>query len=447
MALATPMGESAIALIRVSGPLAAPITQTAFKLEGTPPARSVKIGYYQGVEGHPLDHCAYSYFEAPRSYTGEAMLEINCHGNPLIINRLMADLIKQGCRVAEPGEFTRRAFENGKIDLTQAEAIADLIRAKSDRAILLAQRQLQGALGERVHELVDQVLNLLAQTEAYIDFPEEDLPPEDKEGPLQDLSKVIASVKKLLRNRQQAPLLCDGIKTVIIGAPNAGKSSLLNILAGHERALVSAEPGTTRDYIVERIIIGQYSLQLVDTAGIRESDNPLEAQGIERAIQQAEAADFYIGVFDQSAPWPDLPQSLLDRLTSERTLLIINKCDLSCHPHFNIHPALAAHTKILLSLKTGQGIDDLASVIQSTIENQLIHPSEDDLLINTRHGAAISKAYEHLNDAKGQDGLQKPVELMASDLRLAIDALGEITGKIENEQILDRLFGNFCIGK
>ncbi len=444
VALASPRGESAIGLIRISGALSSQIAKAALGKSPTAAPNKASLAYYKNQENKTIDQCLYVFFEGPRSYTGEDMLEIHCHGNPIIIQQVIKDIINRGCRIAEPGEFTQRAFLNGKINLTQAEAIADLIYAKSERALELAQQQLQGELGKRIQAILDKTLEVLAQIEAYIDFPEEDLPPEDQIGPLFEMQQILESIEALLKNYRQTPLLKNGIKTVILGSPNAGKSSLLNHLLGHERALVSPVPGTTRDYIAEFIKLEEYTLQLVDTAGIRETENAIETRGIDIALQQAQGADFYIWVIDQSAEWPTLPEPLQKKLTPERTAIILNKSDSSSNQQdtkYNHYP------KIRISLKTGENTAALPAFLKKIIETHLITPKEGDLLINERHEGALQEARKHLMDGLSSGKKGMGAEFISSDLRLMIESLGQIVGKVDNESILDRLFANFCIGK
>ena len=284
-ALATPVGTSALAVVRVSGPQAVALTQAIFS--ETPPPRFARHSDYHDSRGRLVDDVLYTYFAAPNSFTGEDSLEISCHGNPFIAQKILEDLLLRGCRPAEAGEFSKRAFLNGRMDLSQAEAIMDLIHARSERALAAANQQLRGSLGRKMDELIFLLINLLANIEAYIDFPEEDLPAEDRRAVIKKLQDLSAGTGQLLATNRYGELLRTGIKTVILGEPNAGKSSLLNCLVGRERALVSPEPGTTRDYIEESIIVDSHWLRLIDTAGLNEAPSALEKRGIEKTLEQA----------------------------------------------------------------------------------------------------------------------------------------------------------------
>ncbi|MEN9840909.1 MAG: hypothetical protein RL376_709, partial [Verrucomicrobiota bacterium] len=281
-ALATPSGTSALALIRVSGPACRAIAAAVFQKEqASLPARRAIHGHYLAkTDGRILDDLVWVFAPGPGTATGEDTLELSCHGNPLIVQLILADLFGRGCRAAEPGEFTRRAFLNGRLELTQAEAVIDLIHARSERALATAQRQLQGDLGRYLGELIEQVLGILAKIEVYIDFPDEDLPAENRREVVEALQTVLRGTTRLLATRAYGDLLRDGVKTVLLGTPNAGKSSLLNALVGSERALVSPEPGTTRDFIEERLHVGPHLLRLIDTAGLNPKPGDLERKGM-----------------------------------------------------------------------------------------------------------------------------------------------------------------------
>src|SRR5688572_9346788 len=283
-ALATPVGTAALAVLRASGPDTRRIAGEL--LRGTPPPRVARHGDYHDRAGMLVDDVIVTFFESPRSYTGEDALEIACHGNPFIAQKILEDLFVRGCRPAEPGEFTQRAFLNGRMDLSEAEAVMDVIHARSERALAAASLQLRGSLGRRMNVLIDSLLGVLARIEAYIDFPEEDLPAADRAFVASEVSRLSTETERLLATSHYGELLRDGIKTVIVGEPNVGKSSLLNRLVGRDRALVSPEPGTTRDFIEERVMIGSHLLRLIDTAGLNPSPARLEELGIEMTRQR-----------------------------------------------------------------------------------------------------------------------------------------------------------------
>ena len=444
-ALATPVGESAIAVLRLSGPLCSQIALGAFGLKEPPQPRIATYGAYHDSEGRLLDHVVYIYYSEGRSYTGAAMLEISCHGNAYISRKVLEDLIARGCRAALPGEFTRTAFLNGKLDLSQAEAVLDVIRARSDRALQAAQQQLAGALGAAVARFSDRLLHIIAETEAYIDFPEEDLPTEDTDGPAAKINELLSEIAALERTQAYGALLHEGVNTVIVGAPNVGKSSLLNTLIGEDRAIVSPQPGTTRDFIAERIQIGPYWLRMIDTAGVRSAASGIERLGIEKTLERIREADCCVLILDSAAPIPELPKIVKEHLKPGKTLVVENKIDLpQSRSHASFLPE-CPHCR--LSLRTGEGLPELHEQVVRLLEKDCTAPTEDALIVNVRHAAALRKTCSGLEAAlsKLTDGDYS--ELIASDLREALEALSEIAGKIDNEAMLDKLFSRFCIGK
>lgn len=445
MAPATPEGESAIAMIRISGPLCIEITQNTFKEKTLPQPRKATLAHYIDLNDKKIDQILYTYYPDNSSYTGEPLLEICSHGNPLIVQKISEDLIKRGCRLALEGEFTRTAFLNGKMDLSQAEAVCDIITARSENALAVAQKQLAGALGEKINNYCDNLLQIIAEIEAYIDFPEDDLPAEESQNVQERLHQLIREFEELIETSAYKSLLQNGIKTVIMGAPNAGKSSLLNALLGEERAIVSPEPGTTRDFISEQIIIGPFSIRIMDTAGIHETTNLIEQMGIAKTITKIKEADFHILVIDRSVPCPILSQEITDCLKKENTLILENKIDLEPYAqdaHFlpNYH-----HCKI--SLKTNTGLQEFRESLIRIFHSNIIKTQTDNLIINTRHAAALKLAREHLVSASTALRNNIPGEIIASELKEALKALQEIVGQIDNEAILDKLFSTFCIGK
>jgi tRNA modification GTPase len=444
-ALATPAGTAALALLRVSGPACAALVREIFG--ETLPPRTVRHADYRDHNGAVVDDVLVTFFASPHSYTGEDALEISCHGNPFIARKILADLFARGCRAAEPGEFTQRAFLNGRMDLSQAEAVMDLIHARGERALAAARQQLRGVLGHRMAELTGGLLDALAQIEAHIDFPEEDLPPEDRDRVRAILERVLQGSQRLLATERYGELLRDGIKTVIVGEPNAGKSSLLNRLSGHERALVSPEPGTTRDFIEERVPAGPHWLRLTDTAGLNPSPGVIEQLGIAKALERAAAADLLLLVFDATRPAPPLPEALGGLLRPATTLVVCNKCDLLAPGADPIARAPAGLGAVKVSALTGDGIEELRAEIARRAEVFLQDNGEDLVVINARHAHALDRARSGLGDALAKLAAGAPTELLASDLRETLAALGEIAGRVDNEQMLDRLFASFCIGK
>jgi len=445
VALSTPMGVAALGVVRLSGPLALDIGLNAFSASPTP--NLMQVGYYQDVHHHIIDQCAYVYFAGPRSFTGEDVLEIYCHGNPLIIKKIIEDAQARGARMAQPGEFTKRAFENGKIDLLQAEAVAELIHAKSERALVLAGQQLKGQLSTHVKHLCDQLIHLMAQIEAYIDFPEEDLPVLQALPFISPLEAVLDQTNALLRCHERTPLLLSGIKTAIVGEPNAGKSSLLNAFLGKQRALVSPQAGTTRDYLVECITLSPYTLQLIDTAGIHDATCSLERAGIERSLEQIQQADLLIWVIDATSVVHKIPDALKSVMHEHNTLMVLNKQDLNDDPHIMHRKEFDLYKKCKISLKTGFGVDRFMQDVVDFIEMHVVTQQDDLFLVNARHAELLKNVRLYLEQALEASRMNMSFECVVSDLRLALEQLEAMMGKIDRERILDALFGQFCIGK
>ena len=444
-ALATPVGTAALAVVRASGPDSARLMGEIFGQ--APPPRSVVHRDYRDHGGFLLDDVLAVFFQGPHSYTGEDALEVSCHGNPFIAQKILEDLLARGCRAAGPGEFTQRAWIHGRLDLSQAEAVMDLIGARSERALAAAHQQLRGTLGRQVTALADETLRELARIEAYIDFPDEDLPPEDRAVARAALHRIAQATARLRATSHYGALLRDGIRTVIVGEPNAGKSSLLNRLVGHERAIVSAEPGTTRDFIEERVQAGPHWLRLIDTAGLNPQPGPIERLGIDKTMENVATADLVLLVFDVTRPTPPLPDALSALLRPESTLVVLNKSDLLSPGAGPIAPSPAGFATLAVSALTGMGIDALLDAIVNRAESYRQDTGEDLIAINARHAAALDRVQSGLAGALAKLDDGGPAELLASDLRDTLEALGEIIGKVDHERMLDHLFASFCIGK
>ncbi len=322
----------------------------------------------------------------------------------------------------------------------------DLIHARSERALLAANQQLRGSLGRHLAVLTEELLGVLARVEAYIDFPDEDLPAEDRGIVERGVAGVAKGAERLLATQHYGELLRDGIKTVIVGEPNAGKSSLLNRLVGRERALVSAEPGTTRDFIEERVLLGSHWLRLIDTAGLNPSPAPLEKLGMEKTLERAAEADLFLLVLDATREHPELPKELVERLSAENALVVLNKIDLGrCEAV--VTEVFDGKVIVSVSARTGEGVDGLIDAIVQRAEAFRRDQGDEVIAINARHAAALGRARDCLAAAAKNLVASGPVELLASDLRGALDALGEIGGRVDSERMLDHLFATFCIGK
>ncbi len=441
-ALATPVGTSAIAVVRASGPQTADLVRAIFGR--TPPPRLALHADYHDHAGALVDDVLVTFFAGPNSFTGDDTAEISCHGNPFIAQKILGDLLARGCRPAEAGEFSKRAFLNGRMDLSQAEAVMDLIHARSERALAAANQQLRGALGRHMAILISQLVNVLAQIEAYIDFPEEDLPAEDNKRVQQQIETLLAGTNRLLATNHYGELLREGIKTVILGEPNAGKSSLLNQLVGRDRALVSPEPGTTRDYLEERIVVGAHWLRLIDTAGLNPAPTSLEKRGIDKTFEQAAEADLFLWVLDSTRPLPALPAALASRMTPANTLAVFNKIDLPPAKRTELPHAFPV---VNISALQGTGLEALQASVTKLAESFHVEVGNELIAINARHSHALEQAKACLLTAGQKLNKSEPSELVASDLRASLEAFGQVSGKIDNERILDQLFASFCIGK
>ena len=476
-------------MLRLSGARAVEIADAVFrgkKRAAQLPARVAQFGSIFDGDTR-LDDVLLTVFRAPASYTGEDVVEISCHGGVLVSRRILEVLLRAGARSAEPGEFTQRAFLNRKLDLTQAEAVMDVISAQTDLALRAANEQLEGRLGGRIRELRTAVLDTLAQVEAYIDFPDEDISPETGAALRGRIERVLADVGALLATAGQGKVLREGLRTVIFGAPNVGKSSLLNRLLGYERAIVSHHPGTTRDVLEETINVRGIPVRLMDTAGMRDSECELEQAGIARTRQAIERADLVLHVVDASgdaAAWsgtsdaamkPRDDADFLPRMarmtrmgrdeaeaagvpseniraireirgsssglaSCQHHILVLNKSDLG------IHPSWAEQGGIAVSALTGEGFEKLCDAI---VDAALGGAAKGDwsVAINARHQACLETARDFLNAAQEAFDQALSPEFIAEELRAAMDAIGDIVGRADTEELLGVIFGQFCIGK
>ena len=447
-AISSPPGEGAIALIRISGPEAIEIADRVYRGKQKPSAFQSHVQHFGDiVEGdRVIDQVMLSVHRAPHSFTGEHLVEISCHGGILVTARVLEVCLRAGARAAHPGEFSERAFLNGKMDLTQAEAVIDLIRAQTDLALRAATEQLQGRLAERITQIRDALVNLLAHIEAAIDFPDEDIAPDQAERLRSRLDEIRANINQLLATAEHGRILREGVRVVIYGATNAGKSSLLNRLLGYERAIVSPIPGTTRDTIEEVINMRGIPIRLLDTAGIRDSADELERAGIARTEKSLEVADLILHVVDRSAPRPTVRSSTFDvqrstfASTPSRELLLLNKSDLPAHPDWSDTDALA------ISCVSGDGFPQLEDAILGQIGEQHVQP-ESAVAINTRHRDCLRRALEACDRAGESFSANHSPEYAALDLRSALATVTEVIGSAGDDAILDSVFSQFCIGK
>jgi tRNA modification GTPase len=439
-AISTPAGEGAIALIRMSGPEAIRIADRIFRGQQSP-SRFVSHAQHLGAvvteSGGLIDQVMMSIHRAPASYTGEDIVEIGCHGGTLITAKVLAACLREGARGARPGEFTERAFLNGKMDLTQAEAVIDLIRARTDLALRSATEQLEGKLGQEIERIRSALVDLLAHIEASIDFSEEGIDPDDGETLHGRLESVREQITALLATADQGRILREGVRVVIYGATNAGKSSLLNRLLGYERVIVSDAHGTTRDTIEETINLRGVPVRLLDTAGLRTSTSDIEQEGIARTERSLRKADLRLHIIDRNAP---RPAHFLKSTANGNEILVLNKTDLPEHGDWKNCPALR------ISCASGEGLNTLESEILSRIGEQNLRP-ENTLAINLRHRDCLRRALEACDRAGKTMADTHSPEYIALDLNEALRAVGEVVGTVDVEQILDSVFGQFCIGK
>jgi tRNA modification GTPase len=440
-AVATPPGRGGIGIVRISGTAVRHIA--AGLLGKLPKPRHASFVNFLDAASQPIDQGLAIFFPAPHSFTGEDVLELHGHGGPVVLDMLLNRALELGARLARPGEFSERAFLNGKLDLAQAEAVADLIEAGSETAARSALRSLEGGFSQRVHALVEGLTRLRLYVEAAIDFPEEEIDFLADERVTQELDMLAQDVEKLLASTQQGVLLHDGMTVVLAGPPNAGKSSLLNALAARDTAIVSAIPGTTRDVLRERIHIDGMPLHIVDTAGLRESRDEIESEGIRRAREQMQRADRVLLVLDDSAH-EALPAEVLQHVPEKLPRSVIrNKIDLTGRAAGVTKKA--DETEIALSAKTGDGLDDLRRHLKDCMGFQTA--GEGTFMARRRHLDAIRRAQVCLVQGQARLRESRAGELLAEELRLAQQALSEITGEFTPEDLLGKIFSSFCIGK
>jgi tRNA modification GTPase len=481
-AIATPIGEGGLAVIRISGTQALAVADLIFSPVGkkslkpsAAASHTIQFGHVVR-DGKTIDEVLVSVMRAPRTFTREDIVEITCHGGILPAKMVLDAALASGARLAEPGEFTRRAFLNGRIDLAQAEAVADLIHSRTELALSAANEQLAGKLSQRINQLRDDLLKTLAHVEAYIDFPEEDIAEETKDQLLARLESGVAFMEELLRTANEGQILRRGIRAAIIGRPNAGKSSLLNQLLGHDRAIVSPIPGTTRDTIEETANIRGLPVVFIDTAGLREARDEIEIEGIRRSHESLRKAEIILHVLDGSEPFTEADEKYLREFTDKKRILIRNKMDLpgklilpegvaqafqpagsgdfpvasrntGLESPVNPQTGMSALPVVDVCCLTGKGIEALKDAVKTLIWSGEIKTEMLHVMINSRHQEALSRAREATSRAIHALRSGATLELAAMDLRMAVNAVGEIVGKTATEDLLDMIFSQFCIGK
>ncbi|HVK59732.1 MAG TPA: tRNA uridine-5-carboxymethylaminomethyl(34) synthesis GTPase MnmE [Candidatus Kapabacteria bacterium] len=443
-AISTPLGESGLAVVRLSGLASLRIADSCFRPVGSSSKSASAAGTHtvqygkMKRDGKTIDEVLLTVLRAPRTFTREDMVEISCHGGILPAKLVLDALLAAGARLAEPGEFTKRAFLNGRIDLTQAEAVADLIHSRTELALDAANEQLAGKLSRRIEELRDQLVQTLAHIEAHIDFPDEDIAPDTKDQLIRRLESGLSFMDQLLATASEGQILRRGIRAAIIGRPNAGKSSLLNQLLGHERAIVSPVPGTTRDTIEETANIRGIPVVFVDTAGIRDSNDLIEAEGIRRSRESLARAELVLEVIDASEAVK--PGERIGAQDGKKHLLVLNKIDLP-------QRAQVSEPAHRVSCTSGEGLEQLKDAIRDAVWSGRVGGEMNQVMINARHQEALQRARHHTRHTIDALRSNQTLELSAMDLRIATNAIGEIVGKTTTEHILDSIFSQFCIGK
>ncbi|GAB5046127.1 tRNA uridine-5-carboxymethylaminomethyl(34) synthesis GTPase MnmE [Thermodesulfovibrio sp. TK110] len=450
-AISTPLGEGGIGIIRISGKEAIPIANKIFQSSKGVKLSDVKthtIHYGFIIDpktGQKIDEVLVTVMRAPNTYTREDVVEINCHAGYVTLKKILDLVVSLGARVAEPGEFTKRAFLRGRIDLSQAESVIDIIRAKTEQAQKIALEHLSGKLSEKINELRDSLMKVCAHVEAYIDFPEEDIDGLTHEQIQSEIDRIKEEIKKLIEGYEEGKIYREGLKAAIVGKPNVGKSSLLNALLMKDRAIVTEIPGTTRDIIEEYVNIKGMPLKIVDTAGIREAHDLVEAEGIKRSLRAVELAELILLVLDMSRPIESLDEEIINKIIHKKVIVVMNKKDIKSKK-FQLPQPLKDKPAIEISALKGEGIEELKELIfNTTISGK--YEQEGVIVTKLRHKIALENALEALENALQSFGKKEPLEITAMFLREALSFLGQIVGAVTTEEILNLIFSEFCIGK
>jgi len=439
--------QGSIGVVRLSGPEAVAIARSLFTAPGRQVWESHRVLY--GQIRHPqsqtlVDEALLLLMLAPRSYTREDVAEFHCHGGIMPVQQTLQLCLESGARLAQPGEFTLRAFLNGRLDLTQAESVQDLVGAQSPQAAQLALSGLRGKLAQPLRRLRQDCLDLLAEIEARIDF-EEDLPPLEIGAVTQRLTQVQNELRGILATAEQGELLRTGLKVAIVGRPNVGKSSLLNAWSQCDRAIVTDLPGTTRDVVESRLIVGGIPIQVLDTAGIRETEDRVEKIGVERSRRAAEEADLVLFVLDAQQGWTEGERRIYEQVRRRPLILVINKIDLGQLDPQSLPPEI--ELRVQTSAAQNQGIPELERAILTLVHQDRLQAQNLDFAVNQRQAAALTRAQLSLNQVEATLTENLPLDFLTIDLRAALQALGEVTGEEVTESVLDRIFSRFCIGK
>ena len=451
-AVATPVGMGGIGIVRLSGPRSVEIATHLFRPHhASPPFKSHYLYHGKIVDPRTedvIDEALLSFMAKPQSYTREDVVELNCHGGYLVLREVLSLVVQAGARLAEPGEFTKRAFLNGRLDLAQAEAVVDLIESKSTAHLRHATSQLQGMLSREINTLREAIIELCSSLEASIEFPEEDLEPDSTTQLITGIEHLISRIEKLLHTYTEGKLYREGVSTIIAGKPNAGKSSLFNVLLGEERTIVTPIPGTTRDFIEEVITVNNIPLRIMDTAGLRDPEDAIEEEGVRKTRDKLDQTDLILLVIDGSVDHDDRIAALLPEHQKGNLVVICNKIDLPSKVSIDrLKRCFPASRIVAISALYKTGIEELKETITSLLTTNFPSLPTHSVISNLRHKTALEKTVEALKEA--QEGLHKkiPPEFTAADLQSALQCLGEITGHTSGEEVLDHIFSRFCIGK
>ena len=450
VAISTAIGNGGIGIIRMSGKECFKILEKIFisqkfdieKVEGY----TIKYGFIKNTEtGEKIDEVLVSFFKNPKSYTREDMCEINSHGGMVVERKILEECIKNGARLAEPGEFTKRAFLNGRIDLSQAESIIDIINSKTEKEAKASMNQLQGALSKKIEEIRKELLGIMADIEVQIDYPEYDI----EEVKDKNIKNILQAIKEKLlyleKTFNSGKILKEGIKTAIIGRPNAGKSSLLNTILKEERAIVSDVEGTTRDTIEEMISVNGIPLKIVDTAGIRKTTDKIEEIGVKRAIDIAESAELVLAIFDSTKEMNEEDYEILKLIENKNAIILLNKIDKNNNVLEN---KILSNKKIIkISAMNGEGIDDLYKEIENIFDLKEIESDQEVIITNIRHKTQITNAIKNIDEAINSIELNLPIDIISINVKQTLEELGKITGQNVSEDIINEIFSKFCLGK
>lgn len=452
VAISTAVGEAGIGIVRISGKRSLEIGNRIFKgkvIEELKEVHNRKLTYGHIVDnGKIIDEVLITFMQGPSTYTREDMVEIYCHGGIISVKNVLQLILNKGARLAEPGEFTKRAFLNGRLDLSQAEAVMDMIKAKTDKSFEASLDQLEGSLSKKIKEIRNILLEMIAHVEVSIDFPDQDVEEITYDELKDSANNIREEIERLLATSDRGKILREGLNTVILGKPNVGKSSLLNAILRENRAIVTDIPGTTRDIIEEYVNIDGIPLRIIDTAGIRDTDDIVEQIGVDRAKQTVLDADLIIAVFDASRELSDEDHQIIDLIKDKKTIIILNKTDLPSKYDEDYFKSILNDKEIIIaSITSGIGLENLEKSIKNMFYDGEVEINSDTLVTNIRHKDQLIKSLDNINNAIEDINMSVPIDCIEVDLKDCWENLGEISGDTIGEDILDKIFSEFCIGK